>query len=52
MATGHLLQNLVKQQTAIESLTVLMGKLRADVDKLIDLTSANANLPGKQNKPR
>ena len=51
MTTGHVLQNLVKQQTAIESLTALLGKLRADVDKIIVLTSANANPPSKQNKP-
>ncbi len=52
MTTGHVLQNLVKQQTAIDSLTVTLGKLRADVDRLITLLGANPNLPGKQNKPR
>ncbi|MFN8489194.1 MAG: hypothetical protein U0350_16525 [Caldilineaceae bacterium] len=40
MTTGHTLQNLVKQQAAIESLTVLLGKLRADVDQLIAAAGA------------
>ena len=51
MTTGHVLQNLVKQQSAIESLTALLGRLRVDVERLIALIGANVNPPSKQNKP-
>ena len=40
MATGHLLQNLVKQQATLESLSGLLSKLRADVDRLLVVAGA------------
>ncbi len=47
MTTGHLLQNLVKQQTTIESLTLLVGKLRTDMDKLLMLASTQDEIGHK-----
>ncbi len=40
MTTGHLLQNLVKQQATLEALTGLLSKLRADVDRLLAVAGA------------
>jgi len=49
MTLGHLVQNLVKQQTAIAALTPLLGKLRADVDRLLVLTTPQTTAGGKHN---
>jgi len=34
MTIGHMVQNLVKQQTTIEALILALGRLRADLDRL------------------
>lgn len=34
MSIGHMLQNLVKQQTTIEALVSALGKMRTDLDRL------------------
>ena len=34
MSIGHMVQNLVKQQTTIDALTSALGKMRADLDRL------------------
>lgn len=34
MSIGHIVQNLVKQQTTIEALISALGKMRADLDRL------------------
>jgi hypothetical protein len=48
-AMGQVLQNLVKQQTAIETLTQALSNQRADMDRLI----AHTRLPpGMKGKPR
>jgi len=38
MTTGHILQNLVKIQTAIDAINITLYNLRADVDSLIAYT--------------
>ena len=34
MSIGHIVQNLVKQQTTIEALISALGKMRVDLDRL------------------
>ena len=34
MSIGHIVQNLVKQQTTIEALISALGKMRTDLDRL------------------
>ncbi len=48
MAMGHLLQNLVKQQQAIEAANISRYNLRADVDSLIAHTGMKPNPKGKK----
>ena len=48
MATGHILQNLIKNQTAIDTINVSLYNLRADVDSLIVHTEMKPNLKDKK----
>jgi hypothetical protein len=48
MAMGHVLQNLVKQQTAQETLNQAIYTLRADVDRLIAHTGLTPPAPSKR----
>ncbi len=50
MSVGHLIQNLVKQQTAIEALTTLLAQQRVDVERLLVLTRSPANTERKSSK--
>jgi len=50
MAMGHVLQNLVKQQTAQEALNLALLNLCADVDRLIAHTGLTPNA-GSRSKP-
>lgn len=50
MSVGHLIQNLVKQQTAIEALTTLLAQQRVDVERLLVLTRSPANTERKPSK--
>ncbi|MCP4372608.1 MAG: hypothetical protein GY797_31545 [Deltaproteobacteria bacterium] len=52
MATGHILQNLAKMQTAIDALNITLYNLRADVDSLIAHTGMTPNLKGKKKPPK
>ena len=46
MSIGHMVQNLVKQQTTIEALVSSLGKMRVDLDRL----SASADRPKPDTK--
>lgn len=48
MATGHILQNLVKIQQAIDAINIMLYNLRADVDSLITHTGMK---PKDKKKP-
>ena len=50
MTTGHILQNLVKIQTAIDAINITLYKLRADVDSLI--THTRMKPKGKKKPPK
>ena len=50
MTTGHILQNLIKIQTAIDALNITLYNLRADVDSLIAHTGTNPK--GKKKPPK
>jgi hypothetical protein len=47
-AMGHVLQNLIKQQTAQEALNQTIYNLRADVDRLIAHTGLTPPAQGKR----
>ncbi len=46
-AMGHVLQNLVKQQIAIETLTQSLSSQRVDMDRLIAHTRLSPSTKGK-----
>ena len=48
MTIGHLVQNLVKQQTTLDALVTALGRLRVDVDRVT--ASTNTKLDGKDKK--
>ncbi|NIP25669.1 MAG: hypothetical protein GWO38_18085 [Phycisphaerae bacterium] len=48
MTTGHILQNLVKLQRAIDAINITLYNLRADVDSLIAHTKMKPNPKGKK----
>ncbi len=48
MSVGHLIQNLVKQQTTLETLVSALGKLRADIDRLTASTNTKLDTKGKK----
>lgn len=48
MTTGHILQNLVLIQTAIDAINITLYNLRADVDSLIAHTGMQPNSKGKK----
>jgi hypothetical protein len=48
MAIGHILQNLVKQQTAFDAHNRMLLNLRADVDRLIVQTGLTPTDKGKK----
>jgi len=50
MTTGHILQNLVKIQTAIDAINITLYNLRADVDSLIAHTGMKPK--GKKKLPK
>jgi len=50
MATGHILQNLTKIQTAIDAINIILYNLHADVDSLIAHTGMKPN-PKSKKKP-
>ncbi len=52
MAVGHLIQNLVKLQTAIENINITLYTLCADVDSLIAHTGMMPNPKGKKKSPK
>jgi len=52
MATGHILQNLVKIQQAIDAINLTLYNLRADVDSLIAHTGIKPNPKGKKKPPK
>ncbi len=52
MTTGHLLQNLIKIQTAIDALNITLYNLRADVDSMIAHTGMKPNPKGKKKPPK
>jgi hypothetical protein len=49
MSIGHILQNLVKQQTVLESLLATQGKPRTDVN---NLSAATEIKPDATSKPK
>lgn len=48
MTIGHLVQNLVKQQTTLDALVTALGRLRVDVDRVT--ASTNTKPDGKDKK--
>jgi hypothetical protein len=50
--TGHTLQNLVKIQTAIDTINITLYNLRADVDSLIAHTGMKPSQTGKKKPPK
>ncbi len=52
MTTGHILQNLIKIQTAIDALNITLYNLRADVDSLIAHTGMKTNPKSKKKPPK
>ncbi|NIT62020.1 MAG: hypothetical protein GWN00_39250 [Aliifodinibius sp.] len=52
MAMGHLLQNLVKIQRAMDATNITLYNLRADVDSLIAHTQMKPNPRGKKKPPK
>lgn len=52
MVIGHLIQNLVKQQTAIQNINLTLYNLRADVDSLIAHTGMKPNPKGRKKPPQ
>lgn len=52
MAIGHLIQNLVKLQTTIESNNLTLYNLRTDVDNLIAHTGMKPTQTGKKKPPK
>ena len=52
MVTGHILQNLIKTQTAIDAINITLYNLRADVDSLIAHTGMKPNPKGKKKPPK
>jgi hypothetical protein len=52
MAVGHVLQNMVKMQTAQDTCNITLYNLRADVDSLIAHTGIKPNLKGKKKPPK
>ena len=51
MATGHIVQNLVNIQTAIDALNITAYNLRADLDSLITHTGMPPDTKGAKKKP-
>ena len=51
MTTGHILQNLVRIQTAIDAINITLYNLRADADSLIAHTGMKPNPKGKKKPP-
>ena len=51
MAIGHILQHLVKIQTAIDAINITLYNLRATVDSLIAHTGMKSNPKGKKKPP-
>ena len=51
MVVGHLIQNLVKQQTALETTNLTLYNLRADVDSLIAQSGMKPSVRGKKQSP-
>ncbi len=47
MSIGHILQNLVKQQIALESLLATQRKLRADMNNLLITIDAKPDVASK-----
>jgi hypothetical protein len=52
MAMGHVLQNLVKIQRAMDAINITLYNLRADVDSLIAHTKMKPNPRGKKKPPK
>lgn len=52
MAMGHILQNLVKMQRAMDATNITLYHLRADVDSLIAHTKMKPNPRGKKKPPK
>jgi len=52
MAMGHVLQNLIKQQTAQEALNKALLNLRADIDRLIAHTGLTPTAEGRHKSPK
>lgn len=43
MVIGQLIQNQIRQQAAIEAITITLSTLRTDIDKMIAYTGMNPN---------
>jgi hypothetical protein len=44
MVIGQLIQNQIRQQAAIEAITITLSSLRIDIDKVIAYIGMNPNL--------
>lgn len=52
MAIGHLLQNLIKLQTMLETLNLTLQTLRADVDSLLASGGKKPSATGRKQPPK
>lgn len=52
MAIGHLIQHLVKQQTAIAAMQSILSTLRVDVDRMTPPPPVAPTTKGKRQEPK
>lgn len=52
MAIGHLIQHLVKQQTAIAAMQSILSTLRVDVDRMTRPPPVAPTTKGKRQEPK